>query len=181
MTTPDDAWPAGDLIEWQDDENRVHHDFLAKTTRPYTDAENEAADQRQAETARAQTVDRLRMQLREGVAGITAARDAARIDRERALADQTAAVRVKAEAGAQRSQVAAFVPTATYSAAQLAAVRDTLTTILQRQELIVQALADLAGYRAAVDTNAVTTDDALLWLARLVSGELDATTNTREV
>ena len=45
---PDDAWPAGDLLEWGDDETRTHHDFFNETTRPYTDEENAAADDRAA-------------------------------------------------------------------------------------------------------------------------------------
>lgn len=48
MTTPSDAWPKGDLLEWGDDETRIHHDFLNETTRPYSDEENAAADARDA-------------------------------------------------------------------------------------------------------------------------------------
>lgn len=45
---PDDAWPAGDRLEWSDDETRTHHDFLNESTRDYTDEENAAADEREA-------------------------------------------------------------------------------------------------------------------------------------
>ncbi len=45
---PTDAWPAGELLEWADDDARVVHDFFNETTRPYTDAENVAADEREA-------------------------------------------------------------------------------------------------------------------------------------
>jgi hypothetical protein len=46
---PTDAWPAGDLLEWGDDETRIHHDFFNETVRPYTDEENAAADERAVE------------------------------------------------------------------------------------------------------------------------------------
>lgn len=48
---PPDAWPAGDLLEWADDETRTHHDFLNETTRPYSDEENAVADKLAAERA----------------------------------------------------------------------------------------------------------------------------------
>jgi hypothetical protein len=51
---PADAWPAGELLEWADDDARVVHDFLNETTRPYTDAENTAADERAARQASAE-------------------------------------------------------------------------------------------------------------------------------
>ena len=62
---PAEAWPAGDLLEWHDDETRTHHDFLNETTRPYSDEENAAADSREAERAMLET--------REGL--VCAARD----------------------------------------------------------------------------------------------------------
>jgi hypothetical protein len=52
-------------------------------------------------------------------------------------------------------------------------VRNAIVDVLARVEEIQQALADFYAYRVAVDRNAVITDDALLWLARLVSGALD--------
>lgn len=50
---PDDAWPAGDRLSWADDDERVVWDFTADPheSRPYTDAENAAADER-ADAAR---------------------------------------------------------------------------------------------------------------------------------
>jgi len=45
---PADAWPKGDRLTWDDDDTRTHHDFTddPPTTRPYTDAENAEADDR---------------------------------------------------------------------------------------------------------------------------------------
>lgn len=58
------------------------------------------------------------------------------------------------------------------AAINLAAIRDSIRDILARQEQILQALADWYTYRIAVDQNAVTTDDAIICLARLESGRL---------
>jgi hypothetical protein len=50
---PADAWPAGDLLTWGDDETRLYHDFtdVPPTTRPYTVEENTDADERAARAA----------------------------------------------------------------------------------------------------------------------------------
>lgn len=111
-------------------------------------------------------------QLTEGVEGIQQARAAAAADITEADNLRAAAGTHRAAAAAQRAQVTAFTPAATYRASEMTAVRDQLAAVLQRQELILTALADMYAYRAAVDRNAVTTDDALLWLARLASGTL---------
>ena len=54
---PDDAWPAGDRMSWDDDETRTVWDFTAEPpwapSRPYTDEENAAADARAAVAERA--------------------------------------------------------------------------------------------------------------------------------
>lgn len=66
---PEDAWPAGDLIEWDDDVARVHHDFLNETQRLYTDDENAAADERQADAVADRNEQTLRAQAALGLAG----------------------------------------------------------------------------------------------------------------
>lgn len=114
----------------------------------------------------------VRAQLAAGVEGIQQARAAAAADITEADTLRAAAGTHRAAAAAQRAQVAAFTPAATYRASEMTAVRDQLAAVLQRQELILAALADMYAYRAAVDRNAVVTDDALLWLARLAAGTL---------
>lgn len=57
---PAEAWPAGDLTEWFDDDTRTHHDFFNETTRPYTDEENAAADERAAAAVAASNEQTLR-------------------------------------------------------------------------------------------------------------------------
>lgn len=171
--TPDDAWPKGDRTSWHDDSTRTFHDFFNETTRPYTAEENAEADARATEAARQATLHRLRNQLAAGVADITAARTAALEDQARAETLQARALDAKITTLTQRTAVASFAPAGTYSAAQLGQVRNAIADVLDRVAEIQQALADFYSYRAAVDRNAVTTDDALLWLARLAAGLLD--------
>lgn len=119
------------------------------------------------------TAAAVRAQLAAGVEGIQQARAAAAADITEADNLRAAAGTHRAAAAAQRAQVAAFTPAATYRASEMTAVRDQIAAVLQRQELILTALADMYAYRAAVDRNAVITDDALLWLARLAAGLID--------
>lgn len=171
---PDDAWPKGDRTTWDDDETLTHYDFTTEpyTLTPYTDEEAAEAQPRMAETQRLATRDRLHQQLAQGVAGIVAARDAAVEDQVRAEQLHAQALAAKAATVSQRQSVAAFSPAASYSAAQLGQVRGAIVDVLARVEEIQQALADFYAYRAQVDANAVITDDALLWLARITSGVL---------
>lgn len=57
---PADAWPAGDLLEWFDDETRTRHDFFNETVQPYTVEENVAADDRSAAALAASNEQTLR-------------------------------------------------------------------------------------------------------------------------
>lgn len=172
---PDDAWPKGDRLTWDDDATLTHYDFTTEphTLTPYTDDEAAEAQVRVAEVERLATLQRLREQLATGVAGILDARAAARDDREAAEALRTQAIAAKAATLAQRQAVSGFAPAATYSATQLGQVRNAIIDVLARVEDIQQALADFYAYREQVDANAVITDDALLWLARIASGALD--------
>lgn len=65
---PDDAWPAGDLIEWADDQLRTVYDYLNETQRPYTDEENAAADEREAVALADRNEQTLRAQAASGLA-----------------------------------------------------------------------------------------------------------------
>ena len=172
---PADAWPQGDRLSWSDDETLTHYDFTTDpyTLTPYDDEEVAEAEARAAQAAHQAGLLALRTQLGEGVAGIREARQAAIDDRERALQLRATAVTAAASTLAQRQTVAAFTPAATYNAAQLGQVRNAIADALQRIEEVQRALADFYTYRAAVNTNAVTTDNALLWLARLASGVID--------
>lgn len=125
-----------------------------------------------------ETADQVQAQLAAGITAIQAARDAASQDVAVAEGLRTTAANLKTQAETQRTQVLAFTPNATYSQAQLAAVRDAVGQVLARQALILEALAGLFAHRGAVDQNAVRTDDALLWLARLAAGVLEDTPTT---
>jgi hypothetical protein len=119
-----------------------------------------------------QTAAAFQAQLVAGVAVLESAKDTATADITTAQGLRATALNGLTAAQTQRGTVAAFVPSATYKATDLAAVRDQMLTIIDRQAAILQAIADIYTYRAAVDQNAVTTDDALLWIARLASGLL---------
>lgn len=62
---PKEAWPAGDMLAWDDDDTRLHHDFTADpwATTPYTDEENAAADERALVADRAAAPARLREEI----------------------------------------------------------------------------------------------------------------------
>lgn len=175
MSIPADAWPHGERLSWSDDTTLTHYDFTTEphTLTPYSAEEIPAAQVRLAESDRLVRLDRLRDQLATGVAGIIEARAAAAEDRPRAQALRAQAVEAAASTQAQRQSVTGFTPGALYSATQLVQVRNAVADVLVRVEEIQQALADFYAYRVAVDDNAVATDDALLWLARLASGALD--------
>lgn len=106
------------------------------------------------------------------MAGIIAARTAAPDDQARAESLVTQAFEAKAATLTQRQAVEVFTRAPTYSAAQLDQVRNIIAKTLTCIEEIQQALADFYAYRAQVDANAVLTDNALLWLARIASGAL---------
>lgn len=166
---------AGNPAEWLDLEARLAYDMTSGTdvARPFTAAENARADAITDAAARTQTRQAFRDQLATGVAAVVNAREAAREDITTAQGLRTTTLSARADAQTQRAAIAAFVPSSTYSAAQLAAVRDQLIQVLDRQAAILTALAGNYAYRVAVDTNAIDTDNALLWLARLASGLLD--------
>lgn len=153
---------------WVDTDTRTLHDTAsgAETFRPLTARENAAADA-------LEFLSGLRDQLAAGITAMVAARDDAQADVPVAQGLQQSALAHKTAATTQRGQVTAFTPAATYSATQLGQVRDQLALVLERQAVILQAMADMYAYRVAVDRNAVDTDNALLWLAQLVARVLN--------
>lgn len=171
-----DQFENGVLRRRWDDEARVYTEYdedgFETVTRPFTDSENENADRLAALAADEAQAEALRAQLAEGVAAILAARDAADADRAQADNLKAQADSLSQAIQARIAAVSAFTPGATYRQSDLVAVRDELVSLLNRQKQITDAMAGMYAYRRAVDTNAVTTDNALLWLARLVSGVL---------
>lgn len=169
------VYDEGVLVEEWDDETRTYrrHDDGKVAERAYTAEEAAVPLERAAEADRDAARQRLQDQLAAGVVDILAARKAAQDDSAKAEALRTQTLDAKASTVIQQQAVAAFSPGATYSANQLGQVRNAIVDVLARVEQIQQALADFYAYRAAVDANAVITDDALLWLARLASGVLD--------
>lgn len=167
--------PDGAPLAWVDTQTRTVHEHRGDVAleRPLTDSENAAVDALLAAQARAIAAGLVREELAAGVAAITAAREAAAADIPTAEGLAQAAAASRDQASAQRAQVAGWTPSTTYRAADLVAVRDQLVTVLNRQAAILDALVGANGWRPAVDRNAVTTDNALLGLARLTAGMLD--------
>lgn len=136
------------------------------TTRPWTTDEL-AARARQAVAAT------LTAQLKAGIAAIRAARDQATTDQATATGLRTQADTLSAAVTTQRTALVSWVPTSTGAArTDLQKLRDDVTAALARQKQIIDAISAFYGYRLAVDQNAVTTDNALLWLAKQVSGDV---------
>lgn len=167
--------PDGTPLAWLDTVARIAYDETpgAVPERPFTAEENARVDGLTGtETANAAETE-LRTQLAQGITALEAARQAARDDVVTAGDLRTAALSTHEAAVTQRQGVAAFVPSTTYKQAELAAVRDQLVAILNRQALIIDALAGMYAHRVAVDENAVTNANSLLWLARLAGGVLN--------
>lgn len=165
----------GFLMEEWDDEAMIYRRFEGGALvqeRTYTPEEAEYPEAYQAGLEEQATIRNLRDQLTSGVSSIIAARDAAVQDAVVAAGFQAQANAAEESTETQHATVTAFAPSATYSQAQVVAIRDAIADLLVRVAQIQQALAEIYSYRVAVDNNAVLTDDALLWLARLASGSL---------
>jgi hypothetical protein len=111
----------------------------------------------------------LMAQLTSGVNAIQDARDAAQNDTATADILRGQADALAGQITTHITQMQAFNPNASYSQAQMVAMRDAIIAIAQRQRQIAEAMSGMYQYRKAVNENAVTTDNALLWIARLIS------------
>ena len=96
-------------------------------------------------------------QLQAGIAAIRAARDAAQGDIPVAQAARDSMDAGKTAVTARKAAATAWTP-ATTGAGYL--------------EAVAQALREQLAYRVAADTNAVLTDNAILWLAKQASGDV---------
>ena len=109
-------------------------------------------------------VDELRQQVLTGLDALAAAQASATADIPTAQASAGQADTLAAQIATQRGQVAAWTPVVTV--AGLTAIRDQLVTMLDRQQIMMQALADLYRYRASNDADAVLSHRASEFLAR---------------
>jgi hypothetical protein len=166
----------GVLREFWNDTTRTYTAYNASgavtSTRPYTTLENQNADREAADTSRLNSKSALLSQLYSGVAQIQSARDAANADIAAADSLNTQALTLSSQTQARITAVAGWTPSATYSQADINLIKSEISSILTRQKQILDAMADMYVYRKAVDQNALSTDDALLWLARLVSDNI---------
>lgn len=140
--------------------------------RGFNAVENITGDKLVAEEDGASSAITIRQQLRDGAAQLAAARDAAQADIATADSKKTQADSLSAAAATQLTQVQGFTPGATYKQSDMVAIRDALATVISRQKTEIDALSEGFGYRKAVDQNAVTTDNAIIGLAKIVGNAL---------
>lgn len=124
-------------------------------SRPFTPEEQALQDLQVAEANYQTAKEQYLADLNAGIANITAARNTAQ-------ADAASMDAVIADLIVKRDAVAAFAVPATYQVATITAIKNELVAI--RNYLIADA-----QYRKAVDLNAVTTDNALLWIGRVLT------------
>lgn len=166
--------PNGQLAELWDDATRTYRTFSEQgvelSSRPYDTEEHLLADvlaaSDQINSARAQFLS----DLRAGVSAIVAARESAQ-------SDIATAEGLRAQALTLSGQIQTDVTA--LQGASLAAntngmntLRNAIVTVANRQKTIVDAMAAMYAYRKAVDENAVLTDNAILWLARLTTDKI---------
>ena len=106
----------------------------------------------------------LRQSVLAGLDLLATAQAAAAADVSTAQASAAQADTLAAQIATQRGQVAAWTPVVTV--AGLTAIRDQMVTMLDRQQIMMQALADLYRYRASNDADAVLSHRASEFLAR---------------
>lgn len=141
-------------------------------SREFNAEENAAADSRESSEVQATERQTLLQQLAAGTADIQAAVDQATGDEQTADSYKNQADALKADATTQRTQIAGFTASATYSAAQLTAIKGQLDLLAARDQQFAQAFSDHYVWRGAVDASMVKVYNALLWVAKVVSGRL---------
>ncbi len=110
-------------------------------------------------------LDQLAQQVRAGLGAIADARTAAANDVLEASTDAAQATAIAEDALAQRALVVDWATAATVE--DLAGmVQDQMITMLDRQVVIMQALADLYRHRATTSASTVLTHEASEYLAR---------------
>lgn len=138
------------------------------TERPKTEEEVARANENAA--AAQITAD-----LRAAVEQIIDIRDMAQADIATATGKRDAAQTIADQIQAQRTQVAAWTPATTTPASAVTdftLIRNQMVTILDNQKKVADAMADVYNYRRLNDNAVVTIYNAVLWLARKVSGRV---------
>ena len=155
--------PYANAVRWWDDTTRLAWTVTdgVASSRSYRDDENARADAVVSQQAALELVRTLREQLVDGIAGFTTAQNAA-------SADVAAANTLKTQADTLAGQAQAFAGKTVWATSDF----QSLATGIGQ---LAQAVSKLAGWRAAVDQNAVNTDAALIFLARLAANALNPT------
>ncbi|MGH9271153.1 MAG: hypothetical protein ACRDZ2_07755 [Ilumatobacteraceae bacterium] len=169
----------GVVRERRDDTARLFRIYSAvgseTSTLAYDADENAAADHRIGARTRKTAETELLDQLAAGIAQIVTARNAATADAATATTAKTQAEALSGQIAARKTTV--DNATLTLNLASLNAIKAEVSYLLAQVKIIVDAFAQLQAWRRAVDENAVTTDNALLWLAKHASGEVTAPEN----
>lgn len=148
----------------------THYQRAVYTTTGQTVTQSWEAVAKSPETIRAEAEQAARQRLHDdltaGIAGLVTARKAAKQDRAAAASVQTQAAALATQLGTRATADAAWVPKATYTAADLITIRGEIVYLLQTMKAVVEAVGSNAAWRKAVDDNAILTDNAILWLAK---------------
>lgn len=157
-----------EIVETWDDETLTYTNHQTGESRAFTPEENEQA----LERARNNVANALRDQIKAAVDEIITIRDEAKNDQATAQALENAARNIAAQLTTQSNQIAGWTPNATYRQADMIAMRDQIKTLTDRQQQVAGALADFYNYRRLNDIAVVKIYNAVLWLARHVTGRV---------
>jgi len=152
-------------FKW-DWDSGLFHNYLSgeDVTSPISQQDIDTHARILAATAEAESERLLLSQLSAGIEALKRAKNAAQGDVAVAEALKSQADALSSQLSTQRSQASAWTPV--LSVAGLTSIKNQIVQILNTQKLIVDAMSAMYAYRKAVDENAVTTDEALIWLAK---------------
>lgn len=154
------------LTEQGDDSTLTVLDGDGRYLRDYTASEKAAAASQLADIARQQALDGYLAELAAGIAQVSDARDVAALDAAVALALDPQIAAAVAASQAQSVTVSGWSPRATYTTADMLAIRAQLKQVIDRQTQLLQAVQALNAWRSKVDAGIGIAYSAVLWLAR---------------
>ena len=101
-----------------------------------------------------------------GLAKIQATTALATADVVDVQARADAATELVATLAATKAQITAWVPSATYKASDLVAIKGQLSGIIDQLNTIVGAMGEMYTYRKAVDNSTIDINNAIIFLAK---------------
>lgn len=159
--------PNNNAVRWWDADTRTLSQVVggAIVTRPFTLEENEVIANREAAAEVVVEQDDWRKQLANGIDNLAEARDQAQDAVDGALTASQRAAGDLPSANALVAQAAALA--ASGSTPEVRALAEGVRQLAVWRVQVDNMLVDLWTWAAAVDRNAVMTDNALIYLARL--------------